>query len=73
MPCMCGDICCWSCGPAQGNSKCLVCGSWASEGCMDPDACAAAMPEALRQEALRNEAEAAAYADLDRFREGVLG
>jgi hypothetical protein len=33
MPCMCGDICCPSCGPAQGNHKCEKCGAWASEGC----------------------------------------
>jgi len=31
--CMCGDICCPSCGPAQGNSRCPVCRTWASEGC----------------------------------------
>lgn len=29
---MCGDICCPSCGPAQGNSRCPICGSWASDG-----------------------------------------
>lgn len=33
MPCMCGDFCCPSCGPAQGNSKCILCGKWASDGC----------------------------------------
>lgn len=33
MPCMCGDICCSSCGPAQGNWKCPICREWASEGC----------------------------------------
>jgi hypothetical protein len=33
MACMCGDYCCPSCGPAQGNWKCPVCGEWASEGC----------------------------------------
>ena len=32
-PCMCGDFCCPSCGPAQGNSRCPVCRTWASEGC----------------------------------------
>lgn len=38
--CMCGDICCSSCGPAQGNSKCYACGEWESEGgCKDPWAC----------------------------------
>jgi hypothetical protein len=33
MPCMCGDLCCPSCGPAQGNVRCPVCRAWASEGC----------------------------------------
>ena len=33
MACMCGDTCCNSCGPAQGNWKCPICGDWASEGC----------------------------------------
>jgi len=40
MPCMCGDIRCWSCGPAQGNYKCDVCGRWSDEGgCINPSAC----------------------------------
>ena len=30
---MCGDTCCGSCGPAQGNFHCPICGQWASEGC----------------------------------------
>jgi hypothetical protein len=34
MPCMCGDICCPSCGPAQGNWKCPICHEWVSEGCI---------------------------------------
>ena len=33
MPCMCGDTHCWSCGPAQGNSKCWYCGAWADDWC----------------------------------------
>lgn len=33
MSCMCGDICCPSCGPAQGNFKCPICRVWASDGC----------------------------------------
>lgn len=33
MACMCGDYCCPSCGPAQGNWKCPICRGWASEGC----------------------------------------
>ena len=39
MACMCGDYCCWSCGPAQGNWRCPICNEWASEGCehIDPD------------------------------------
>jgi hypothetical protein len=32
-PCMCGDYCCSSCGPAQGNFRCPVCRAWASDGC----------------------------------------
>jgi hypothetical protein len=33
MSCMCGDCCCPSCGYAQGNFKCPVCRTWASDGC----------------------------------------
>lgn len=33
MACMCGDFCCNSCGPAQGNHRCPICHVWASEGC----------------------------------------
>lgn len=33
MACMCGDYCCPSCGPAQGNWRCPICGEWASEVC----------------------------------------
>jgi hypothetical protein len=33
MPCTCGDYCCWSCGPAQGNWRCPICNEWASEDC----------------------------------------
>jgi hypothetical protein len=40
-PCMCGDIRCSSCGPAQGNSRCQVCGKWLDDGgCDNPDECA---------------------------------
>jgi methionyl-tRNA synthetase len=43
MACMCGDIMCPSCGPAQGNYRCSNCGRWASDGgCVDPAACAEA-------------------------------
>jgi hypothetical protein len=27
-PCLCGDLYCGSCGPAQGNSRCFGCGEW---------------------------------------------
>ena len=39
MACMCGDYCCPSCGPAQGNYQCEICMEWASEGCehVDPE------------------------------------
>jgi hypothetical protein len=41
MACMCGDICCSSCGPAQGNYRCSACGTWSIDGpCTDPAACA---------------------------------
>jgi hypothetical protein len=33
MACMCGDTQCWSCGPAQGNWKCPICGLWADDCC----------------------------------------
>jgi len=33
---------CPSCGPAQGNSKCYVCGKWEADGgCDDPAKCEA--------------------------------
>lgn len=38
--CMCGDLCCRSCGPAQGSYRCDICGKWTAEGgCDDPEAC----------------------------------
>jgi hypothetical protein len=37
MPCMCGDSHCSSCGPAQGNRRCPLCGAWADEGCEHVD------------------------------------
>ncbi len=61
MACMCGDICCSSCGPAQGNSRCPVCRAWASEGCDDPAGCAAKLPAAMEAERLAAEAEAESY------------
>ncbi len=46
-PCLCGDLQCPSCGPAQGNYKCWHCGEWSADGgCKDPDACNAAADRA---------------------------
>lgn len=43
MACMCGDTHCWSCGPAQGNTKCEFCSQWADDGCVNEIACKAAL------------------------------
>lgn len=52
MPCMCGDIRCFSCGPAQGNNRCPICRKWDDEGgCVDPLACAKALEGEARMEA----------------------
>jgi hypothetical protein len=46
--CYCGDTYCPSCGPAQGNAKCYVCGKWSADGgCDDSEKCNA---EARKQE-----------------------
>ena len=50
MPCMCGDIYCRSCGPAQGNHYCSNCGEWQDEhgepgSEHDNERCAAAVAE----------------------------
>lgn len=37
MPCMCGDIQCSSCGPAQGNWRCPICRALADSGCEHVD------------------------------------
>jgi len=43
---MCGDTCCSSCGPAQGNSRCSICGAWASDGgCENPQLCEATLAQ----------------------------
>lgn len=46
MMCLCGDTYCWSCGPAQGNNCCEVCGSWSEDGgCVNPAECEAKAKE----------------------------
>lgn len=65
MACMCGDLYCWSCGPAQGNSKCEVCGKWAMDGgCDEPEKCLAIAQEndrLMAEEELRIERDAQEY------------
>lgn len=43
---MCGDPYCGSCGPAQGNNRCPICGRWSMDenddgtmGCDNPKEC----------------------------------
>ena len=64
MSCLCGDICCNSCGPAQGNWKCPICGEWASECCEHIGEDGNILPEfqAEAEEKARQEAEA--YSEL---------
>jgi len=58
MRCDCGDICCHSCGPAQGNFRCFQCGKWDSDGgCDDPKACEEAEAVEAAEEAAMAEAE----------------
>lgn len=58
-PCMCGDICCPSCGPAQGNFRCLVCGAYTSDGgCENEQACA---EEQERRDAAEQEQDFSDY------------
>ena len=50
-PCLCGDLRCRSCGPAQGNHRCYVCGKWDDEGgCTTPAECGAKMEQWARDE-----------------------
>ena len=52
MTCMCGDTCCPSCGPAQGNSYCPNCRQWESDGgCVNPQECDLANKEYAKREA----------------------
>lgn len=58
-PCLCGDIECPSCGPAQGNTRCPICRAWATSGCDHLDADGNVLP-AHQAEAERLLAEEAA-------------
>lgn len=65
MACMCGDLYCGSCGPAQGNFKCRQCGMWSMDGgCANPAKCnalEAAAVEAEYEDWKKTEKEAAEY------------
>lgn len=64
MACMCGDIYCNSCGPAQGNYKCRQCGKWSDEGgCDDPEKCDALETQAIEAEARAFEEDEKAAAE----------
>ena len=67
-PCMCGDPCCNSCGPAQGNWRCPLCRNWVyfSEGCDHFDESGNVLPEfaeAMKQKEFEREEAEAAVAD----------
>jgi hypothetical protein len=57
MACLCGDTHCWSCGPAQGNTKCPICNAWADDGCEHVDDDGAIKPEFKAAEAAAYEAD----------------
>jgi hypothetical protein len=70
MPCYCGDLRCFSCGPAQGNNRCEICGKWDDDGgCDNPQACEAAADEMYARLA-KDEAEASRAAE-EYFRDTV--
>lgn len=49
--CYCGDLYCWSCGPAQGNIRCWICGKWSADGgCDNPKECEKKFEEQYPQE-----------------------
>lgn len=77
MPCMCGDLQCPSCGPAQGNFKCPVCGAWADDCCehfvedadhnlIENPAFAAEFKAAAERERQEAEAEALMYEEAEK-------
>ena len=74
MPCMCGDSQCWSCGPAQGNFRCVICGEWADNGCEHLDDEGNYKPECKEQLEAAMAAERRADDEMARaFREEECG
>lgn len=73
-PCLCGDTHCWSCGPAQGNAKCPICGAWADDGCAHVEEWGDIKPKYLAEalekaetERLADDAYAAKMEELDKL------
>ena len=70
MACMCGDFCCSSCGPAQGNHRCPICREWASDCCEHLDGETGGLKAEFQAEAERIwAAEKAADEQYDRWME----
>lgn len=57
-PCLCGDTCCPSCGPAQGNWRCELCGEWASDDAVHIDEATGTYKPEYAAEAQRRHAAA---------------
>lgn len=73
MACMCGDLYCISCGPAQGNHRCEECGRWSMDGgCIDESVCEAknkAYWDAIEQQAVEDEESLQAFYDSAEYRQ----
>jgi len=68
MACMCGDIHCSVCGPAQGNYRCVLCKAWADDGCEHLDAETGEIREEFRAEAwMKQKEEEEFWAGIDRL------
>ncbi len=64
MACMCGDTCCPSCGPAQGNFQCPLCRAWGDECDHYDEETGEMKPEFHAEAALRDAEEDARYGQL---------
>jgi uncharacterized Zn finger protein (UPF0148 family) len=62
---MCGDTHCPSCGPAQGNWQCPICGAWADDGRARVEERGDVKPEHLAEATEKAEAEAEAERPAD--------
>ena len=78
MACMCGDTHCSSCGPAQGNWKCVLCGAWADDCCEHIDEETGQYKEEFKQQveaahAAEAEAIAAEWAEREKLEKDIEG